>query len=148
LFWSLGHERSMNPPSELSTGYLSPWEPGVLSLVLYAAIIAGLLAGILFLAGWLGVRNRSAVKDSPYESGVIPSGSARFRYPVPFYLVAVFFLIFDVEVAFLFSWAVAFERLGWQGWLQISFFIIVLAISLGYIWMKGGLEWGPTARRK
>jgi NADH-quinone oxidoreductase subunit A len=96
----------------------------------------------------LGVKNETAEKLTPYESGVIPTGSARFRYPVPFYLVATFFLIFDVEAAFIFSWAVAFEELGWEGWLRISFFIIVLLVSLFYIWVKGGLDWGPATRRK
>ena len=76
---------------------------------------------------------------------MIPTGGARLRYPVPFYLVAVFFLIFDVEAAFIFSWAVAMEDLSWHGWLQISFFIIVLLLSLFYIWKKGGLDWSPTA---
>ena len=68
-------------------------------------------------------------------------------YPVPFYLVAIFFLLFDVEGAFIFSWAVAWEQLGWEGWLQISFFIILLLLGLAYIWNKGGLAWGPTPRK-
>ncbi|MEJ2672017.1 MAG: NADH-quinone oxidoreductase subunit A, partial [Deltaproteobacteria bacterium] len=84
-------------------------------------------------------------KNRPYECGIIPTGWARFRYPVPFYMVAVFFLIFDVEAAFVFSWAVAMEDLSWRGWLQITYFIIVLLLSLLYIWSKGGLDWRPTA---
>ena len=85
---------------------------------------------------------------TPYESSIVPSGQARFRYPVPFYLVAAFFLIFDVEAAYIFSWAVAFDQLGWSGWLQISFFILVLFLSLLYLWWKGGLEWGASTRRR
>jgi len=127
---------------------LSPWEPGLLSLALFTFVVLVLMGIILFLTSWLGVRNETTEKLRPYESGVIPTGSARFRYPVPFYLVATFFLIFDVEAAFIFSWAVAFEELGWEGWLRISFFIIVLLVSLFYIWVKGGLEWGPATRRK
>jgi NADH-quinone oxidoreductase subunit A len=100
---------------------------------------------LLFLTGWLGERRPDPEKARPYECGVIPTGGARFRYPVPFYLVAVFFLIFDVEAAFIFAWAVAMEDLGWRGWLQISFFIIVLLLSLFVIWKKGGLDWSPTA---
>jgi NADH-quinone oxidoreductase subunit A len=79
---------------------------------------------------------------------VIPTGGALFRYPVPFYLVAVFFLIFDVETALIFAWAVALEDLGWRGWLQISFFIVILLISLVYLWKKGGLDWQPRSIRK
>jgi NADH-quinone oxidoreductase subunit A len=124
---------------------LSPWTPGLLSAFLFVAIVAGLLALLLFLTGWLGERRPDPEKARPYECGVIPSGGARFRYPVPFYLVAVFFLIFDVEAAFIFSWAVAMDDLGWRGWLQVSFFIIILLLSLFYIWKKGGLDWSPTA---
>jgi NADH-quinone oxidoreductase subunit A len=124
---------------------LSPWVPEFLSFALYVAMVAGLLAVLLFLTGWLGEKKPDPEKARPYECGVIPTGGARFRYPVPFYLVAVFFLIFDVEAVFIFSWAVAMEDLSWRGWLQISFFIIVLLLSLFYIWKKGGLDWRPPA---
>jgi len=127
----------------------SPWVPEFLSFALYVAMVAGLLAVLLFLTGWLGEKRPDPEKARPYECGVIPTGGAGFRYPVPFYLVAVFFLIFDVEAAFIFSWAVAMEDLSWRGWLQISFFIIVLLLSLFYIWKKGGLDWRPlTAPRR
>ena len=128
-------------------GILSPWEPGVFSLVVYAVMILGLVALLLFLASWLGEKKITTEKSRPYESGVIPTGSARLRYPVPFYLVAIFFLLFDVEGAYIFSWAIAWEKLGWSGWLQISFFIAVLLLGLVYIWKKGGLEWGPTSKK-
>jgi NADH-quinone oxidoreductase subunit A len=117
----------------------------LLSFILYVAIVLGLLAVLLFLTGWLGEQKPDLEKARPYECGVIPSGWAHFRYPVPFYLVAVFFLIFDVEAAFIFAWAVAMEDLSWRGWLQISFFIIVLLLSLLYVWQKGGLDWRPLA---
>jgi NADH-quinone oxidoreductase subunit A len=126
----------------------SPWEPGLFSLALFTLVVLAMMGIILFLTSWLGTGSKTAEKLRSYESGVVPTGSAHFRYPVPFYLVATFFLIFDVEAAFILSWAVAFEELGWQGWLRISFFIIVLLISLFYIWVKGGLEWGPATRSK
>ena len=107
-----------------------------------------LIALLLFVASWLGEKTSNSEKFRPYESGVIPTGSARLRYPVPFYLVAIFFLLFDVEGAYIFSWAIAWEELGWAGWLQISFFITVLILGLAYIWNKGGLEWGPTRAKK
>jgi NADH-quinone oxidoreductase subunit A len=130
----------------LHTGTLSPWEPGIFSLVIYGIMVLGLVAVLLFLASWLGEKKSNPEKLRPYESGIIPTGSARLRYPVPFYLVAIFFLIFDVEAAYIFSWAVSYEELGWTGWLQISFFIFVLLLGLLYIWKKGGLEWGPTSK--
>ncbi len=127
-------------------GLFSPWEPGVLALAVYTAVVVAMIAAILFLTERLGPKRESPVKDSPYESGIAPTGSARFLYPVPFYLVATFFLIFDVEAVYIFSWAVAFRGLGWGGWLQMSFFIVVLFVSLVYIWKKGGLDWGPEGR--
>jgi NADH-quinone oxidoreductase subunit A len=129
---------------------LSPWVPGFFSYALFVVIVVGLLSVLLFLTSWLGDKKPGLEKNRPYECGVIPTGWARFRYPVPFYLVAVFFLIFDVEAAFIFSWAVAMEDLSWRGWLQISYFIIVLLLSLFYIWSKGGLDWSaaPPSCRK
>ena len=129
----------------ISPATLSPWAPGLLSLALYVAIVVGLLAILLVLTRWLGEQKTDPEKSRPYECGVIPTGGARFRYPVPFYLVAVFFLIFDVETALIFAWAVAIEDLSWLGWLQISFFIIILLVSLIYLWLKGGLDWRPRS---
>ena len=126
---------------------LSPWEPGVFSLGVYTALVFGLLGVLLVLTGWLGQKEETAEKLRPYECGIIPTGLARLHYPVPFYLVATFFLIFDVEAAFIFTWAIAFQPLGWAGWLQMSFFIIVLLVSLFYLWKKGGLGWGPGKHR-
>lgn len=126
-----------------STDMLSPWAPGVFSLVFFMAVVLALVGFLLFVSSWLGVRRPSDQKLLPYESGIIPTGSARLRYPIPFFLVAIFFLIFDVEGAFIFSWAVAFRELGWPGWIRMTFFIVVLLVGLVYIWRKGGLEWGP-----
>jgi NADH-quinone oxidoreductase subunit A len=129
------------------SGSLSPWEPGVFSLVVFSLMVMALMAVILFIASWLGEKTSNTEKSRPYESGVIPTGSARLRYPVPFFLVAIFFLIFDVEGAYIFSWAIAWENLGWAGLLQISFFILELLLGLIYIWRVGGLEWGPMGKK-
>jgi NADH-quinone oxidoreductase subunit A len=128
----------------VSEGALSPWEPGVFSLVVFGLMITALIVLLLFIASWLGEKTSNSEKLRPYESGIIPTGSARLRYPVPFYLVAIFFLLFDVEGAYIFAWAIAWEKLSWSGWLQITFFIGVLILGLAYIWRKGGLEWGAT----
>jgi NADH-quinone oxidoreductase subunit A len=121
-----------------------PWEPGMLSLALYAVMVLGVVAALLFLSSWVGERKPSPEKARPYECGIIPTSSGESRYPIPFYQVAIFFLIFDVEAAFILAWAVAFEALGWVGWLEILFFIFVLLSCLVYVWKKGGLEWGPA----
>jgi NADH-quinone oxidoreductase subunit A len=120
-------------------GLMSPWEPSVFALTVYGVLILAVIASQLFLASWLGERRPSLEKSRPYECGVIPTGSARFRYPV---------LIFDVEGAYIFSWAVTYRDLGWTGWLQMSFFILVLLIGLLYIWKRGGLDWRPAHKAK
>ncbi|MEJ2038325.1 MAG: NADH-quinone oxidoreductase subunit A [Desulfosarcinaceae bacterium] len=129
-------------------GLLSPWQPGIFSLSLYILIVAVLTLVLLFLSRWLGEHKPGSEKLRPYESGIIPTGQARLRYPVPFFMVAIFFLLFDLEGAYIFSYAVAAKTLGWSGWLQMGFFIFVLMAGLVYIWVKGGLAWGPNLGRK
>ena len=131
----------------VNDGVLSPWEPGIFSLVVFAILILAIISLLLVIASRLGEKKPGVEKSRPYESGIIPTGDARLHYPVPFYLVAIFFLLFDVEGAYIFSWAIAWEKLGWAGWLQISFFIAVLILGLVYVWVKGGLEWGPTGKK-
>lgn len=116
------------------------------SLGLYAIMVVVVLAVLMFLATWLGERRPGKEKDRPYESGVVPTGSARLRFPVQFYLIAIFFIIFDLEAVFIYSWAVAFDLLGWPGFWYITFFILTLMAGLVYIWKKKGLEWGPKER--
>ena len=132
-----------NTAAETMTG--TPPIPGdFLALILYTAV-AVLLIGVLLLAAWwLGAKSRSVSKGMAYESGVIPTGSARLAYPVPFYLVAIFFIVFDVEAVFIFTWAAAWDLLGLAGMIHITFFIVVLLLGLGWLWIKGGLDWGPS----
>jgi len=117
-------------------------------ILVYTAVTAVLIGVLLLAAWWLGAKRTSFTKGSAYESGIIPSASARLAWPVPFYLVAIFFIIFDVEAAFLFTWAVAWDVLGLMGVIQISVFIIILAVGLLWLWIKGGLNWGPSNDRK
>ena len=124
----------------------SPPFPGdFLALAIYTGVAVMLIGVLLLAAWWLGAKSRSANKDMPYESGVVPTGSARLAYPVPFYLVAIFFIVFDVEAVFIFTWAVAWDLLGLAGMIHITFFIVVLLLGLVWLWLKGGLEWGPSA---
>jgi len=116
----------------------------ILPLALYTAAAVLLIGVLLVAAWWLGAKRSTAAKEIAYESGVIPTGSARLAYPVPFYLIAIFFIVFDVEAAFIFTWAVAWDELGLAGLLHITFFIAVLLLGLVWLWIKGGLEWGPT----
>jgi len=120
----------------------------LLTLGLYTTIAVVLISILLLLARFLGQRTGGEVKGQAYESAILPTGEARLREPVPFYLVAIFFIVFDVEAVFVVSWAVAYDLLGWAGFLQISFFIIVLFLGLVYLWKMGGLEWGSRSARE
>ena len=89
----------------------------------------------------------SPEKDAPYECGMPPVGDARDRHPVKFYLVAMIFLLFDIEIAFLYPWAMALRDLGWPGFVQILTFFLILTVGFIYVWRKGVLDWGATVRR-
>ena len=109
-------------------------------LVLFA-IAAVVVLALLGLAHYLGPRSMSAVKAEPFESGNPPAGDARIRFSIRFYLVAMLFLIFDMEVVFLYPWAIYFRELGIFGLVQMAIFLIILTIGYIYVWKKGALEW-------
>jgi NADH-quinone oxidoreductase subunit A len=119
-----------------------------LALGIYAGIAIFLIAVLLLLSWGLGHKTRSRQKQEPYESGILPLDNARLKGPVPFYLVAIFFVIFDVEVIFVASWAVASDRLGWPGFAHVCFFIFILFLGLVHIWKTGALDWEPRAQRE
>jgi NADH-quinone oxidoreductase subunit A len=135
-------------PSAPPGGESAPSFEALLSLGLYVAIAVLLIGVLLFLARFLGQKSRSESKGQAYESGILPTGLSRLHEPVPFYLVAIFFIVFDVEAVFIVSWAVAYDLLGWAGFAQITFFIVVLFLALVYLWKMGGLDWGPSAHRR
>ena len=116
-------------------------------LAIYALVTVLLIGVLLLAAWWLGAKRTSPTKEIPYESGVLPTGGARLAWPVPFYLVAIFFIVFDVEAAFIFTWASAWDLLGIAGLTQITVFIVILAAGLLWLWLKGGLDWGPSRKR-
>ena len=97
----------------------------------------------VILSGFLGPRNPTPEKLAPYECGMPPVGDARERQSVKFYLIAMIFLLFDIEVAFLYPWAMALRDLAWPGFVQITVFILILLVGYIYIWRKGALDWGP-----
>ena len=103
--------------------------------------------GMVALSYVLGERHNPPGRNQPYESGIQPTGSARLRYGVRYYLVAVFFILFDIEAVIVFAWAVAFRELGWPGYMAAALFIITLFLGLVYVWKLGGLSWYSTRRR-
>ena len=116
-------------------------------LAVYAAAVLLLVSGMIGMSYVLGERHREPATGDPYESGILSTGTAQVRLSVQFYLVAMFFVIFDLEAAFLFAWAVAARELGWPGYLEASVFVAVLAAALAYVWRAGGLDWGTRGAR-
>jgi NADH-quinone oxidoreductase subunit A len=115
--------------------------PPLWPFVVYAAaalIVAGAMIGISHL---LGQRHTGRETAEPYESGISSTGSARLRFSAHFYLIAMLFVIFDIEAVFLFAWAVAYRDVGWAGYAGALVFIAVLVVALLYEWRQGALEW-------
>lgn len=117
-------------------------------LAAYFGAVLLVVAVMLALSWVLGERHRTAMRDQPFESGVIPVGDARGRFPVKFYLMAVMFVIFDIEAAFLFAWAVAFRQAGWTGYVEAVVFVAILGAALAYLWRVGALDWAPPRSRR
>lgn len=115
---------------------------GWLSMVLM--IVLGLLFAVpsVLLSQLLGPKKPSPEKSAPYECGMPPVGDAHERMSVKFYLVAMIFLLFDIEVAFLYPWAMALRDLGWPGFVQVVLFMALLLAGYIYVWRKGALDWG------
>src|ERR1700687_4713584 len=110
---------------------------GWLSILIMIALGAGFALISVLLSSVLGPSKPTAEKSAPYECGMPPVGDARERMSVKFYLVAMIFLLFDIEVAFLYPWAMALRDLGWSGYVQVVLFTLVLTAGYIYIWKKG-----------
>jgi NADH-quinone oxidoreductase subunit A len=115
---------------------------GWLSILLMIALGAGFALVSVVLSNLLGPRQPTPEKSAPYECGMPPVGDARERQSVKFYLVAMIFLLFDIEVAFLYPWAMALRDLGWSGFIQVLLFMTLLLAGYIYVWRKGALDWG------
>lgn len=115
-------------------------------LVVYSGAVIVLVASMLALSHILGQRHTDRATGEPYESGIVSTGSARLRLSADFYLVAMFFVIFDLEAVFIFAWAIAFREVGWAGYMEILVFIGILIAALIYLWRQGALDWGTVRR--
>lgn len=108
----------------------------ILFLASTALAFVAILLGVIF-----GPRRQNPRKSMPYESGLVPFGQAQRRFPIQFYLVAVLFILFDVEIIFFYPWAVMFRALGLFGFIEMLVFIAILLVGYVYVWKKGALEW-------
>src|SRR6202158_3211434 len=121
----------------MPTSYPEIYFPIVVQVIIAFAVAAGLIAASTFL----GKRARSPLKDTPYESGMAPVGSARERFSVKFYLVGMIFILFDIEAVFLYPWAVVYRDLKMFGFVEMLIFVALVLVGFFYVWKKGALEW-------
>jgi NADH-quinone oxidoreductase subunit A len=110
-------------------------------LVVYTVIVIGLIVALLGVSSLLGQKRKDHATHDVYESGVLSVGSANLKISVPFYLTAILFIIFDLEAAFLFAWAISIREAGWLGFVEVFIFIFILVAGLVYLWRSGALEW-------
>jgi NADH-quinone oxidoreductase subunit A len=125
-----------------------------MDLVAYLPVALMLLLGLaftgvsLFLSWKLAPNNPTPEKLAPYECGIVPLQEPVQRFPVKFYLVAMLFVIFDVEIIFLFAWAVRMDEFGWPGIAAVAIFMLLLLETLAYVWKRGALDWNVAGRRR
>lgn len=121
--------------------------PAVWPLAVFFILVLFLVIFIMMVSYVLGQRHRKRAAEEPYECGIVSTGSAQVRFGVKFYLMAMFFVIFDLEAVFVIAWALAVRELGWIGYLEVLVFIAILIVALFYLWRLGALDWG-TLRHK
>ena len=121
-------------------------ETSLLPFLIYFLAVLALVATMLGLSYLLGQRRANKATNMPFESGVLSVGSPQMHFSVEFYLVAIFFVIFDLETVFIFAWAVAFFELGWEGFIAVAAFIFVLGVALIYELSTNALDWGIKSR--
>ena len=114
---------------------------GYAAILIQMAIGAAIGVAFLWMARYIGPHNPGKSKNSTYECGVAPIGSAHERFPVRFYLVATLFILFDIETVFMYSWARLARELGLFGFIEMILFVVILVVGLIYVWRKGALEW-------
>jgi len=121
---------------------------GLWPLALYFAAVLVLAAAMIGISAILGQRHRDRATGEPYESGILSQGSAQLRLSAKYYLVAMFFVLFDLEAVFIFAWAIALRQLGWAGYIEILIFVAILLAALVYLWRIGALDWGGTKGKR
>ena len=116
-------------------------------LIVYAGAVLVLVGFMIGFSYILGQRHKERATDEPFESGILSTGSAELRFSAHFYLVAMFFVIFDLEAVFIVAWAIAFRELGWLGYAGVAVFIGILLAVLIYEWRIGALDFGVSGKK-
>jgi len=122
--------------------------PEFWSTTMYVVAVFGICAIMLIGSALLGGKAGGRAKNDPFESGVVSSSPERLRLSAKFYLVAMFFVIFDVEALYLYAWAVSVKEAGWAGWIEVLIFIFILTASLVYLARIGALDWTPHQKKR
>jgi NADH-quinone oxidoreductase subunit A len=117
-------------------------------VLVQVAIAVLLAAGLVVTSSFLGKRVKSPLKDTPYESGMAPVGSARERFSVKFYLVGMIFILFDIEAVFLYPWAVVYRQLKMFAFAEMFVFVALILVGFFYVWKKGALDWSSEGAAK
>ncbi len=117
-----------------------------LPLVVMLVLAVVFVVGSLLTTSLLAPRRPTVAKAAPYESGIVPTRERPARFPVRFFLVAMIFIIFDIEIVFLYPWAVVASRLGWAGFAEMALFVSCVFVAFIYLLSRGALDWGPVAR--
>jgi len=131
----------------MPTTYSDTYFPVLVQIAL-AVLVAGALVALSY---FIGKRVKDRIKDSPYECGIAPTGSARERFSVKFYLVGIVFILFDIEAVFLYPWAVVYRELKMFAFIEMLLFIVLVLVGFFYVWKKGALDWSieePSATKK
>jgi NADH-quinone oxidoreductase subunit A len=115
-------------------------------LAVFAVAVFAVTIGIIAGTAVLGERHRDRATHETYESGIPAAGPLPRRLSLEFYLVAMFFVVFDIEAVFVLAWAVALRDVGWRGYLEVLVFVLLLVAALVYLWRLGSLDWGTSAR--
>jgi len=132
----------------LETEALQVATPDVTSFLIYGFAVLAIVLTMLGLSFVLGQEKAAHSKNLPFESGIVSVGSAKFRTTIHFYLPAILFIIFDLEVVFSFAWAVAVREAGWAGFIEISVFVFVLLAALFYLYRIGALDWRTRVQKR
>ncbi|MBK5243955.1 MAG: NADH-quinone oxidoreductase subunit A [Eubacteriaceae bacterium] len=126
---------------EYSTDITLLWPP-----LVYGVAVVLVVSGMILISHFIGERHSENATSKPFESGIKPTGSARLHFPIHFYIIAMFFVVFDLEAVFIFAWAISLKETGWQGYIVVLIFISELMILLFYLWKIGALDFGPNTK--
>jgi NADH-quinone oxidoreductase subunit A len=119
----------------------------VIPMLVYGVAVLAVAAGMVVISHLLGQRHRDRATGEPFESGILPTGDAHLRFSAQFYIIAMFFVIFDLESVFIVAWAIAFRKAGWAGYAGVSAFITALLAVLVYEWRTGALDFAARGKK-